>query len=91
MYKRQGKKELKFSRDTNARHEPSCGGGEKSLLCDPGSELRLGGRGKRRAKIIDGMEIKKKKLLFLYCSCSCSYIVLVLFLFSELLVFCSRS
>ena len=31
-------------------------GGEKSLLCDPGSELRLGGREKGRAKIINGME-----------------------------------
>ena len=35
--------------------------GEKGLLCDPGSELRLGGREKRRAKIINGMEKKKKK------------------------------
>ena len=39
-----GKKELKSSRDRNARHEPYWVGGEKSLLCDPGSELRLGGR-----------------------------------------------
>ena len=31
-------------------------GGEKSLLRDPGSELRLGGRENRRAKIINGME-----------------------------------
>ena len=29
-------------------------GGEKSLLCDPGSELRLGGRENRRAKMING-------------------------------------
>ena len=36
-------------------------GGEKSLLCDPGSELRLGGRENRRAKTINGMEKKKKK------------------------------
>ena len=28
----------------NARHEPYWVGGEKSLICDPGSELRLGGR-----------------------------------------------
>ena len=32
-------------------------GGEKSLLCDPGSELRLGGREKkRRAKITNGKQ-----------------------------------
>ena len=35
-------------------------GGEKSLLCDPGSELRLllpyiGGRQERRVKVINGM------------------------------------
>ena len=29
--------------------------GGKSLLCDPGSELRLGGREKRRANKINGM------------------------------------
>ena len=28
--------------------------GEKGLLCDPGSELRLGEREKRRAKIMNG-------------------------------------
>ena len=32
------------------------GRGEKSLQCDPGSELRLGGRENARAKIINGME-----------------------------------
>ena len=37
-------------------------GGEKSLLCDPGSQLRLGGREDRRAKIINGMEKKKKRV-----------------------------
>ena len=37
------------------------GRGEKSLLCDPGSELRLGGRDNRRAKIINGMKKKKEK------------------------------
>ena len=55
---RGGKKELKSSRDKNARHEPYWGGGrgEKRLLCDPaGSELRLDGREKRRAKIINGI------------------------------------
>ena len=36
-------------------------GGGKSLPCDPGSELRLGGSEKRRAKIINGMEQKKGK------------------------------
>ena len=34
---------------------------EKSLLCDPGSESRLGGREKRRAKIINGMKKRKEK------------------------------
>ena len=38
------REELKSSRDKNARHEPLVGRGEKSLLCDPGSKLRLGGR-----------------------------------------------
>ena len=37
----EGRIELKSSRDKNARHEPWWGRGEKSLLCDPGSELRL--------------------------------------------------
>ena len=40
------------------------GKGERSLLCDPGSELRLGGRECRRAKIIlrvNGIEENKKK------------------------------
>ena len=32
------------------------GRGEKGLLCDPRSELRLGGREKRSAKIINGMK-----------------------------------
>ena len=36
-------------------------GGEKSLLCDPGSELRLGGRENRRATIINRMEKNWKK------------------------------
>ena len=35
-------------------------GGEKSLLWDPGSELRLGKSEKRRAKIINGTKKKKK-------------------------------
>ena len=30
-------------------------------MCDPGSELRLGGSKARRAKIINGMENKKRK------------------------------
>ena len=34
-------------------------GERRLLLCDPRSELRLGGREKRRAKIITGMELKK--------------------------------
>ena len=43
------------------------GRGEESLLCDPGSELRLGGREKGRVKIINTtkrkQEIRKKKPL----------------------------
>ena len=35
------------------------GWGEKSLLCDPGSELRVGGRAKRRAKILNRTGTKK--------------------------------
>ena len=37
------------------------GRGEKSLLCDPGSELRLWRERDRSAKIINGMKMKKKK------------------------------
>ena len=37
------------------------GRGGKRLLCDPGSELRLGGRDNRRAKIINGMRKKEKE------------------------------
>ena len=54
------REELKSSREKNARHEPQWVGG-KSLLCDSGSELRLGGRENRRAKIINGMEKNKQK------------------------------
>ena len=35
--------------------------GEKSLLCDPGSELRPGGSRTRRANIINGTEREKEK------------------------------
>lgn len=35
--------ELKASRDKHARARAVVGSGEGSLLCDPGSELRLGG------------------------------------------------
>ena len=35
---------------------------EKSLLCDPGSELRVGRRERRRcAKIMNGMSKKERK------------------------------
>ena len=47
---RRGKKELKCSRDKNARHEPAVGRGERSLLCDPGSELLLGGRRNKKGE-----------------------------------------
>ena len=36
------------------------GRGEESLLCDSGSELRLGGREKRRAKKITGKKRRRK-------------------------------
>ena len=38
-------------------------GGEKSLLCDPGSELRLGGRENRRGEDNkwDGKKKKRKR------------------------------
>ena len=40
-----------------------AGRGEKSLLCDPGSEYRVGRRERRRcAKIMDGMRKKKKNV-----------------------------
>ena len=54
---RRGKKELKASRDKNASYEPQWVGAKKRLLCDPGPELRLGGRDNRRAKIINGTGI----------------------------------
>ena len=37
------------------------GGGGKSLLGDPGCESRLGGREKRRAKIINGIQEKSEE------------------------------
>ena len=46
---------------TKCKAQTVAGRVEKSLLCDPGSELRLGGRDNRRAKIINGMEEKQKK------------------------------
>ena len=49
------------SRDKNAKARTLVGRGEKSLLSDLGSELRLRGSRTRRAKIINGMEKKKKK------------------------------
>ena len=42
------------------------GRGENGLLCDPGSELRLGGREKRRARIILNAWDGKKKEGTLY-------------------------
>ena len=58
-----------------------CGdGGEKSLLCDPGSELRLGGREKKKGNDNtrskwDG-EKKKEYLLTTYVTGFCSVAVL---------------
>ena len=43
------------------RTNRSGAGGEKSLPCDPGSELQLGGREDRRAKNTNGVRKKKKK------------------------------
>ena len=47
-----GKKGLKSPRDKKSRHEPWWARGGKSLVCDPGSELRLliGGREKERRR-----------------------------------------
>ena len=39
----------------------SIGRGEKGLRCDPRSELRLGGREKRRAKINKWDDVRKKE------------------------------
>ena len=47
---------LNSSRDKNEGTYRSGEGGEKSLLCDPGSELRLRGERDRSAKIINGMK-----------------------------------
>ena len=59
---RRGKKVLNPSRDKNARHVCTVAGREKkSLLCDPGSELRLGGSWTRMAKIRNGTSNKKKR------------------------------
>ena len=52
---RRGKKGFKSSAEKNERHQPWWGGG-KGLPCDARSELRLGGRENRRAKIINGMQ-----------------------------------
>ena len=59
----EGMNVLKSSRDKSARCERTVAvKGEKSLLCDPVSELRLGGRQKRRAKTTNGMEKKRTRL-----------------------------
>ena len=51
---------LKSSRDGNARHEPQWVRGKESLLCDPRSRFRLGGRSNIRPKTMNGMGIKKR-------------------------------
>ena len=48
--------------------------GQKSLVCDPGSELRLGGREKRRAKILNGINQKTKQKT-IDCTSFCDYYV----------------
>ena len=45
-----------------ARTVVVVGSGEKNLLCDPGSELRLRGDRTRRANTINDMEKKKKRM-----------------------------
>ena len=52
---------VKSPRDKNARHVVWTG--ENSLLCDPGSELRLliGESRTRGAKITNGIKARKKK------------------------------
>ena len=48
---------LNSCRDQHARHETVAGRREKSLFCDPGSELRLVGRELEYKKILkNGME-----------------------------------
>ena len=60
---------LNPSHDKNAEARTVVGRREKSLLCDPGSELLLiGGREKRRAKLIRGME--KTKAMYIGCIAS---------------------
>ena len=59
---RRGKKDLKSSRDKNPGREPYVvGRGKEPAICDPGSELRLGGREKRRGEIINVLEKRKRK------------------------------
>ena len=57
---RRGKKGLNFYRDKN-KARTVVGRGEERLLCDPGSELLLGRRDKRRAKIVNGKSKKQKQ------------------------------
>ena len=47
--------------DASRPRKKGLGGGRGSLICDPGSELRLGKRGNIRAKKINGMQTKKKE------------------------------
>ena len=63
------KKGLKSSGHTNEKARTAVERGENGLVYDPGSELRLGGREKRGAKIINGMnktKIKNKNKLYPY-------------------------
>ena len=54
---------LIFHRDKNeGTHHSVVGRRQEGPLCDPGSELLLGGReGESCARIINGMKKKKKK------------------------------
>ena len=73
---------VKCSRDKKCKARTEWVGGEKSLLCAPGSELRLliGGRENRRAKIINGME-KKKTQKNIICKASTTFTVRYVYLY----------
>ena len=68
---------LSLATKKNARHEPYVGGGRelKSLLCDPGPELRLGGREERRAKILKRDGGKKKLWIGCTMGGGCTHVI----------------
>ena len=64
---RRRKKALNRSRDKKRKARAVVGKGGKSLLCGPGTEVRLGGR-TRRAKIMHGLAKKNEKAKRWYSS-----------------------